>query len=339
MDDFVVANLHESKNEWCGRLVSILTPLVIEGFRSIFNESWKLCVDNNEVNKYLMTFQNLLSRIPKWNSVIIEEERKRIIERSGCTYLEDLITCVHIIQLKVLTCIRVGNKQKKIDISIPKLDNFIHRLYIHSARKIYTNVYLYEKKISDLQIQKNNRELEIIIQESILTTIRESIPTEAIIRAYLDESMEEEEQVIIEPIVEDEVKEEKEEKKEEEKEETNKMLENPSDIIPETVPSITNIDDTKVVTRLTFSDVDAISDGSIQNAPKDIDRLEQISKERSEQRKLDSLLDEDDDDDDAPLERIKIHMDENTPITLDDVFDLDNPPLNDVLELDGIEDL
>lgn len=118
------------------------------------------------------------------------------------------------------------------------------------------------------------------------------------------------------------------------------MLENPSDIIPETVPSITNIDDTKVVTRLTFSDVDAISDGSIQNAPKDIDRLEKISKERSEQRKLDSLLDEDDDnDDDAPLERIKIHMDENTPITLDDVFDLDNPPLNDVLELDGIEDL
>ena len=35
-----------------------------------------------------MTFQNLLSRIPKWNAVIIETERKRIIERSGCNYLE-----------------------------------------------------------------------------------------------------------------------------------------------------------------------------------------------------------------------------------------------------------
>ena len=340
MDDFVVANLHESKNEWCGRLVSILTPLAIEGFRSLFNESWKLCVDNNEVNKYLMTFQNLLSRIPKWNSVIIEEERKRIIERSGCNYLEDLITCVHIIQLKVLTCIRVGNKQKKIDISIPKLDNFIHRVYINSARKIYSNVYLFEKKINDLQLQKYNRELEIIIQESILTTIRESIPTEAIIRAYLDESMEEEEQVIIEPIEEDtsDEKEEGKSSKEEEEDgkssEKDKFIENPADIIPNVVPSITNVDESKVVTRLTFNDIDTLSDGTTLTAPKDIDRLEKISKERNEQRKLDAEED-DDDDDNKQLERIKIHMDDPVPLTLDDVFDLDNPPL----ELDGIEDL
>ena len=88
-----------------------------------------------------MTFQNLLARIPKWNATIIEDERKRIVERSGCNYLEDLITCVHIIQLKVLTCIRVGNKQKQIDISIPKLDNFVHKIYIHVARKCYSNVY------------------------------------------------------------------------------------------------------------------------------------------------------------------------------------------------------
>ena len=343
MDDFVVANLHESKNEWCGRLVSILTPLVIEGFKSIFNESWKLCVDNNEVNKYLMTFQNLLSRIPKWNSVIIEEERKRIIERSGCNYLEDLITCVHIIQLKVLTCIRVGNKQKKIDISIPKLDSFLHRLYIHSARKIYTNIYLFEKKISDLQIQKNNRELEIIIQESILTTIRESIPTEAIIRAYLDESMEEEEQVIIETLPDEDNSKEKEEvsgdstKKDSgsESEPEKVVFENPADIIPEVVPSITNIDEAKVVTRLSFNDVDNVSDGTSKNAPKDIESLERISTDRSAQRKLEEL--EDDDDDSEPLERIKIHM--NDPVTLEDVFDLDNPPLNAELELDGIEDL
>ena len=52
MDDFVISNLHESRNEWCARLVSIMTPLVIEGIRSIFNESWKLCLDNDEANKY-----------------------------------------------------------------------------------------------------------------------------------------------------------------------------------------------------------------------------------------------------------------------------------------------
>ena len=326
MDDFVVSNLHESKNEWCGRLVSILTPLVIEGIKSIFNESWKMCSDNNEMSKYLMTFQNLLSRIPKWNAIIVEEERKRIIERSGCNYLEDLITCVHIIQLKVLTCIRVGNKQKKIDISIPKLDHFLHRVYIHAARKVYSNVYLFEKKISDLQTQKNNRELEILVQEAILTTIRESIPTESIIRAYLDESMEIEQEEIIEPIVdpEEEAKKTEEEKKaeeEKEKEEAKMDLEsNPENKVPETVPSISNIDDDKVITRLSFNDVDQLSDGSVKTAPKDVDTLEQISMERNLQRKLEETLDDEDSDDEGK-EKIKIHMDES--VTLDDIFDLD----------------
>ena len=341
MDDFVVSNLHESKNEWCGRLVSILTPLVIEGFRSIFNESWKLCVENNETNKYLMTFQNLLSRIPQWNSVIIDEEKKRIIERSGCNYLEDLITCVHIIQLKVLTCIRVGNKQKKIDISIPKLDHFIHRVYIHSARKLYSNIYLFEKKISDLQIQKNNREAEIIIQECILTTIRESIPTESIIRAYLDESMEEEEQVIIESIPDSEETVELEKKDESLAKIEDKTVSGEEDTkkeeIPEVVPSIQNIDEEKVVTRLSFNDVDTLSDGTSQTVPKTIDHLEQISSERYAQRKLEE--DEEDDDDDDAQQKIKIHMDEPVSLTLDDVFDLDKDIQNTDLALDDIVDL
>ena len=74
MDDFVLSNLNESRNEWCARLVSTLTPLIMGGTRSIFNESWKLCVENDESIKYLMTFHNRLSLVPKWNTVIIEEE-------------------------------------------------------------------------------------------------------------------------------------------------------------------------------------------------------------------------------------------------------------------------
>ena len=113
MDDFNVSSLHESKNEWGARLLTILTPLIIEGMKSIFDESYALCKNNNEHNKYLMTFQNFIARIPNWNPSVIEQETKRIVEKSRCGYLEDLITCVHIIQLKILTSIRVGQKQKK----------------------------------------------------------------------------------------------------------------------------------------------------------------------------------------------------------------------------------
>jgi len=330
MDDFVISNLNESRNEWCSRLVSIFTPLVIEGIRSIFNESWKMCLDNDEASKYLMTFQNLLSRVPKWNNIIVEEERKRIIERSGCGYLEDLITCVHIIQLKVLTCIRVGNKQKKIDISIPKLDIFIHKVYIHVARKVYMNVYLFEKNISPLQIQKNHRELESIVQECILMTIRESIPTEAIIRAYMDESVEQEEEVIIENM-------EDAEPAQEEKAEPEKKEKNADEKVPEVVPTIQNLDDNKVVTKLSFNDTDSVLNNAnkVENvdAPKSIERLEDISTSRAIARKLEE---EDSDTDD---ERLKIHTD---LIDLSGFDILDEPSgknMSDEISLDGIEEL
>ena len=331
MDDFVISNLHESRNEWCSRLVSIFTPLVIEGIRSIFNESWKMCLDNDEASKYLMTFQNLLSRVPKWNNIIVEEERKRIIDRSGCGYLEDLITCVHIIQLKVLTCIRVGNKQKKIDISIPKLDVFIHKVYIHVARKVYMNVYLFEKNISPLQIQKNQRELESLIQECILMTIRESIPTEAIIRAYMDESVEQEEEVIIENMEDTEPTTEAAEPEPEQKE---KKVE---EKVPEVVPTIQNLDDNEVVTKLSFNDTDSVLNNVNKvekvDAPKSIERLEDISTSRAIARRLEE---EDSDTDD---ERLQIHTD---LVDLSGFDILDEPAgknMSDEISLDGIEEL
>jgi hypothetical protein len=314
MDDFVLSNLNESRNEWCSRLVSIFTPLVIEGVKSIFNEAWNLCVTNDETNKYLMTFQNLLCRVPKWNSVIIEEERKRIIERSGCNYLEDLITCVHIIQLKVLTSIRVGNRQKKIDISIPKLDHFIHKVYINTARKVYTNVYLFEKNISPLLSQKNHRELELMVQECIMMTIRESIPTEAIIRAYMDESVEQEEEVIIEhidePIIQaDDASTTVTEKEEEAKDDGMDKVSMPEEEPPKTVPTIQNLDDEPVMMKLTFNDYDKVASNDDSkneeqvHAPKTIERLERISTERALQRKM---MEEEEEDD----YKIQIHDDD-----------------------------
>jgi len=301
MDDFNVSALHESRNEWASRLVTILTPAIIDGYKSIFDEAIKLCKENGEMDKYLMTFQNFISRIPKWNTAIIETEKIRICEKSGCTYLEDLITCVHIIQLKILTAMRVGQKQKKIDISIPKLDDFIHKCYIQVARKIYKNVYLFEINIQPLQIQKHNRELEIIIQEAILNTLRESIPVETILKAYLEETVEEE---VVEEINEQVI------------EETNSIDNNNS-----SSGSNTN--------QLSFNNIDSIQDENKNittvDAPKTIDRLEEISEQRNNQRKIEAnSFDEEENEtvklnitqDSVELGNLDIHVIEEPEINL-----------------------
>ena len=193
MDDYNISAISEAKNEYSARLVNILSPLLIEGIKSIFKEALELCITNSEKDKYLMTFQNFLTRVPKWNQAIITQETTRIISKSGCNYLEDLVTCVHISQLKILTSIRVASKQKKVDIDIPKLSEFIHYCYIQFARKLYSNVYLFETKVSSLQMQKNHRECELLCKECILNVIRNNIPVDKILRAYIDETTEEEE--------------------------------------------------------------------------------------------------------------------------------------------------
>jgi hypothetical protein len=303
MDDFNVSALHESKNEWGSRLVTILTPMIIDGYKSILDESINLCKNNNEMDKYLMTFQNLISRIPKWNQQIVENERKRICEKSGCNYLEDLVTCVHIIQLKILTTMRVGQKQKKIDINIPKLDDFIHKVYVNVARKVYKNVYLFEINIQPLQVQKNYRELEIIVQECILNTLRESIPVEAILKAYMDESVEED---VIEEIKE---------------EITHEPIRSPSN---ENIQSQSHNVPVVPKQNISFNDIDYVNTetGQIQvNAPKNLERLEEISAMRHEQRKQD----EDDDDDHS----VKLTITDQ-PFSLDgiDVHNIEEPKLD-----------
>jgi hypothetical protein len=296
MDDFNVSSLHESKNEWGARLITILTPLIIDGYKSILDEAVKLCRDNGEMDKYLMTFQNFISRIPKWNQTIIETERKRICDKSGCSYLEDLVTCVHIIQLKILTAMRVGQKQKKVDIKVPKLDDFVHKTYINVARKVYKNVYLFEINIPPLNIQKNHRELEIIVQECILNTLRESIPVEAILKAYMDETIEEDvveeikEQIIEQPIKQDG---------------------GANNVVPNNV------------NKVGFNDIDyvATDDGKIQNVvvPKTYENLDYISNMRAEQRKQDESNDDDDND--------KIHIsDESVSLDSLGLLSIEEPP-------------
>lgn len=342
MDDYSVSSLQESRNEWCARLINIFTPLVIEGFKSIFDESWKLCQENDETEKYLMTYQNFLARIPKWNPNIVEEETKRIVEKSNCGYLNDLISCVHIIQLKSLTCMRVGNQQKKIDINVPSLNDFVHKIYINTARKIYTNIYLFEKNVGPLQIQKHNRELEMIVREQILNSIRENIPVENILKVYLDESIEDDvqveetEEIISTEPVEEEVVENDDNNDDnngESKDDSSKVDEEELKIDPLEGLGDASHESKQETDRIQFNDIDKAigTDNKIEDiaAPKTVERLEQISQERAEARKREEEEEEEED---------KIKIGEKIKLTDLDVHDLEKPTETNKIPI-GLEEI
>ena len=332
MDDFNLGSLNESRNEWVSRLLNVMTPHIADGFKAIFTDSYTLCMENDEIDKYLMTFQNFISRIPKWNDDLINSEVERITSNSGCGYLEDLITCVHVVQLKALTCIRVGQKQKKVDIDIPKLSDFVHKCYINVARKLYSNIYLFEKDVSPLQIQRHSREFELIVKEGIINAVRESVPVEQILRSYLDETTEEDVEVQEEIVEETKPVEDNIIKREvseilDNNQEVMKLKTTDSLVIKDEAPIKLDIVDTlsntssndsavsqELVTKvntpvavssppktISFNDTDrAVSPTGMEeqiSAPKTVERLERISQEQNEKRKLEEMADFDDDED------------------------------------------
>lgn len=170
-----------------------------------------------------------------------------------------------------------------------------------------------------------------------MLAIRESIPTEAIIRAYMEEGIEHEEQVFIEDV--EEPKEEETKKQDVKEDQEENEQERDEEKIPEIVPTIENVDNEEVVTKLSFNDMDSVLDDENQvkeiEAPKSIERLEDISTTRTLERKLEEEPSEEDDDD----ERIQISTDPVDLSGFDIIDDSINKVSSDDILLNDIESL
>jgi len=185
MDDYSVPVLVDAKTEYTNQLINILKPHIFEGIRSIYKDSVDICIENNEEHKVLMTFQNLLSNVPKWSQEIIDNEYERIINESQCDWLEDLITAVFVSHTKILTAIRIGRKHKKINLKVPKSDHMIHKIYLQVAREFWKTPFLLDEKISTTEYQRNMKQSEELIINCINETIRQQLPVKHILKEYL----------------------------------------------------------------------------------------------------------------------------------------------------------
>ena len=102
-------------------------------------------------------------------------------------YLEDLLTAVFVCHTKILTTVRVTNKDRKINLKIPSVENFLHQVYIEMARAFWKHPYLLNPMdVSKLEYQENLRKSESMIYECLETTIRKLLPVKDILKEYLN---------------------------------------------------------------------------------------------------------------------------------------------------------
>ena len=192
MNKYNISVLAEAKEEYTRQLINILYPHMYIGVKSIYDAAYKFCKKSGDKN-ILKKFQLLLSTIPDWNQNKVNEEFERICNDAKCDWIEDLITAVFVSHTKVLSSIKLKKKSKTIELDVPEGPYFLHKCYIEVARNFWKKPYLLHIDFPNLEIQRNLTDSENVIKESIIETIRKLLPVKHILKEYLGNDFEDDE--------------------------------------------------------------------------------------------------------------------------------------------------
>ncbi len=188
MDGSSIGVYGEAKAEYTRQLCSFLVPALEGYFLDVLNE---VKGTEKDPKRFLWVFQDALKQFPDWNIDKVQRETEKIAAATKCDYLEEILTAVFIAHTKVLSAIRLTSKQKKLQITIPKLDHFLHRTMSECARLLWSNAYLFSEAGPAIERQKNLRQVEQLLHEGVLQSIRGMLPVKSILREYLAEDAEE----------------------------------------------------------------------------------------------------------------------------------------------------
>jgi hypothetical protein len=167
-------------------LTRTLVPHVADGLWSVYDSAKTACERNNQPEKILQTFQNLLTRIPQWNTETLDKEVDRIATVSKCDYMEDLLLGVFVSYIRAFASLQQTEASHvNVEFQRPSLSKFIHAYYIAVARKCWTAAYLFKTMgISSEQQARNRRDIETLLEGTVGEVIDSFIPWREVSKAY-----------------------------------------------------------------------------------------------------------------------------------------------------------
>uniref|UniRef100_A0A6C0AMV8 Uncharacterized protein n=1 Tax=viral metagenome TaxID=1070528 RepID=A0A6C0AMV8_9ZZZZ len=188
IQDSSAAIYSEAKSEYTKQLVYNFQPALLRFFLDRFTEVKQSPLVTSRAKSALSEFQESMSQIPEWNLDKVRTETTTLLQSIQCDYIEELITAVFIAHTKILSAIRLHSKpRRKINITVPKPDHFMHRTMSECSRLLWSNVYLFSDSVPSLERQKNMNDVNRFLEEGILQAIRNLLPVKSILRDSLQE--------------------------------------------------------------------------------------------------------------------------------------------------------
>jgi hypothetical protein len=174
------ATYSEARVEYQKQMANKLVYPLLAFFRKVRADLW-----SESQQSILSRFQKKVAEIPKWNSDVVADETSKLVEASRCDYLEELMTALFIAHTKVMASVRVNKKNKKLTITVPKLDHFLHRVFTEAAKSFWKAPFLFQEELPAVERQKNLLQAEAIIEEAIYAAVRDMLPIKKILQEYI----------------------------------------------------------------------------------------------------------------------------------------------------------
>jgi hypothetical protein len=167
-------------------LTRVLVPHVADGLWSIYENAKTACERNGQPEKTLQTFQNLLTSVPKWNEETLQKEVERISVASKCDYIEDLLLGVFVSYIRAFASLQQSEATHvNIEFDRPSLEKFIQAFYTASARKCWSQAYMFNTiNIPSTQQARNRRDIEAMLESTVGEVVDSFIPWREISKAY-----------------------------------------------------------------------------------------------------------------------------------------------------------
>lgn len=123
----------------------------------------------------LITFQRMLQEVPSWTSLVVSQHCDRV--RLRCDFIQELMMALFLSHVRIMSSIKIA-KDTNVKIKVPKLERFLHAVFIDVARHLY-------EQPTVIRHGRGWEILEKMVMEAVDRCVRSMLPIKDILGAYL----------------------------------------------------------------------------------------------------------------------------------------------------------
>lgn len=163
------AAYHELYAQLCVRMVDIVY--------NYFQKQYRVAKSDKN------TFRGMLEDVENWNQKMIQKRAKSIVSKYKDTeYYFRFAYAANLMLMSVV--VQKDENSEDVEIEVPKFSDFVHRVYIETARFLYAVPGVLDSKLDDHKRLRIREDLFICIGKAISTSLRMMVPLQVLMKNH-----------------------------------------------------------------------------------------------------------------------------------------------------------